>query len=254
MITEGSLEVKLPTLLYCACHAKMHLCRSSSHDVLYILTSKRASRRNGVHFFNSSTSKNAPNPSVLNTFDLLRATTGCTFLTSQLPKVLRPWCVLCILTWKRASRHNGAHFFDISTSKSGPSMVCFVDMFIIWEHPVFRFARMILRDSCSTSFNLALSFRGKRGTLDRWSGKIAKRIGMRPSALHSTFNFWRKSPRVASFLMLSTSKIEEVSQNCFDFGVDKFENWRSRAELLRFWCCQVQKLRKSRRIVLFSNL
>ena len=35
-------------------------------------------------------------------------------------------CVLYILTSKCASRHNGVHFFDISTSKSGPRMVCFV--------------------------------------------------------------------------------------------------------------------------------
>ena len=43
------------------------------------------------------------------------------------PKVVRdPWCVLYILTSKCASRHNGVHFFDISTSKSGPTMVCFV--------------------------------------------------------------------------------------------------------------------------------
>ena len=55
-----------------------------------------------------------------------RATTACTFSTSQLPKVVRPWCVLYILTWKCASCHNGVHFFDISTSKSGPSMVCFM--------------------------------------------------------------------------------------------------------------------------------
>ena len=44
---------------------------------------------------------------------MLRATTACTFLTSQLPKVVREWCVLYILTWKCASRHNGVHFFDI---------------------------------------------------------------------------------------------------------------------------------------------
>ena len=42
---------------------------------------------------------------------MLRATTACTFSTSQLPKVLRPWCVLYILTWKCASRHNGVQFF-----------------------------------------------------------------------------------------------------------------------------------------------
>ena len=57
---------------------------------------------------------------------MLRATTACTFSTSQLPKVVRTWCVLYILTWKCASRHNGVHFFDISTSKSGPTMVSFV--------------------------------------------------------------------------------------------------------------------------------
>ena len=42
---------------------------------------------------------------------MLRATTASTFSTSQLPKVLREWCVLYILTWKCASRHNGVQFF-----------------------------------------------------------------------------------------------------------------------------------------------
>jgi len=51
---------------------------------------------------------------------------ACTFSTSEPPKVVRTWCVLYIFTWKCASRHNGVHFFDISTSKSGPTMVCFV--------------------------------------------------------------------------------------------------------------------------------
>ena len=40
--------------------------------------------------------------------------------------MVREWCVLYILTWKCASRHNGVHFFDISTSKSGPDLLCFV--------------------------------------------------------------------------------------------------------------------------------
>ena len=57
--------------------------------------------------------------------NVLRATTACTFSTSELPKVVRHWCVLYILTSKCASRHNGVHFFDIATSKSGPIMVCF---------------------------------------------------------------------------------------------------------------------------------
>ena len=96
-------------------------------------------------FFDIWTSKSGPRPSVFNTFDLemcfapqrralfrhrnfqkwsepgvfctfwlgnvLRATTACTFLTSQLPKVVREWCVLYIFTWKCASRHNGVQFF-----------------------------------------------------------------------------------------------------------------------------------------------
>ena len=58
--------------------------------------------------------------------NVLRATTACTFSTSQLQKVVRSWCALYILTCKCASRHNGVHFFDIATSKSGPNLVCFV--------------------------------------------------------------------------------------------------------------------------------
>ena len=41
---------------------------------------------------------------------MLRATTACTFSTSQLPKVVRAWCVLTLLTSKCASRHNGVQF------------------------------------------------------------------------------------------------------------------------------------------------
>ena len=52
--------------------------------------------------------------------NVLRATMACTFTTSQLPKVFRTCGVFNILTWKCASRHNGVHFFDISTSKRGP--------------------------------------------------------------------------------------------------------------------------------------
>ena len=56
---------------------------------------------------------------------MLRATTSCIFSTSQLPKVVRAWCVLYILTSKCASRHNGVHFFNISTSRSVPNVRCF---------------------------------------------------------------------------------------------------------------------------------
>ena len=57
---------------------------------------------------------------------LLRATTTCTFSTCRLPKVVRAWRAVYNLTWKRALRHNGAHFSDSTTSKSAPTLVCFV--------------------------------------------------------------------------------------------------------------------------------
>jgi len=128
--------------------------------VLYILTSTCASRHNIVHVFDISTSKSGPElvcfvhvdfnmcfaPQRRARFrhlnfqkwsgagvfctcwlqNVLRATTACTFSTSQLPKVVRSWCVLYMLTSKCASRHNGVHVFDTSTSKSGPELVCFV--------------------------------------------------------------------------------------------------------------------------------
>ena len=40
-----------------------------------------------------------------------RATMACNFSTSKLQKVVRSWCVLCILTWKCASRYSGVQFF-----------------------------------------------------------------------------------------------------------------------------------------------
>ena len=65
----------------------------------------------------------------------------------------------------------------------------FLKGWCILEHQIFRFAEMILRDRCSASYDLASLFRGRRSSLDRWTGKIAKRIGTRPSALHATFHF-----------------------------------------------------------------
>ena len=94
-------------------HNGVHFFRTPS--VLYSLTSKCASRHNGVHFFDISTSKSGPTMVCFCTFwlgNVLRATTACTFSTSQLPKVVRSWGVLYILTWKYASRHNGVHFSE----------------------------------------------------------------------------------------------------------------------------------------------
>ena len=132
------------------------------------------------------------------------------------------------------SRRNTKDVFMRDVRRSGrwfPARCC------ILEHQICRFAKMILRDRCSTSYDLASLFRGRRSTLDRWSGKIAKRIGTRLSALHWTFHFFK-----------------EVSQNCFDFDVVKCKNWGSLAELLRFLCCQLWKMKRSRRLASFLTL
>ena len=95
---------------------------------LYILTWKCASCHNSVHLFRHCNFHKWSEHGVLCTFwlgNVLRATTAYTFSTAQLPTVVRTSCAFYILTWKCASRHNCVHFFDISTSKSGPNPWCF---------------------------------------------------------------------------------------------------------------------------------
>ena len=156
-------------------------------------------------------------------------------------------------TCKDAFRLAGAVQETCSSEMLGGQGADFLRGVAFWSQ-LCRLPKMILRDRCSTSDDLASIFPGRRSTFDRWSGKIAQRIGTRPSALHSTFHFWRKSRRIASFLMLSSLNIEEVSQNCFVLDVLKFKNWGSLAELLRFGRCYAQTLRKSRRISSFLIL
>ena len=104
-----------PPNMYCACHAKCifpeplqlsHACHATN-------CSLRLPRR--------TTSEPSKWSEVFLTFwlgNVLRATTACTFSTSQLPKVVWDRQFLTLLTSKCASRHN-------STSKSAPTLVCF---------------------------------------------------------------------------------------------------------------------------------
>ena len=113
---------------------------------LYILTSKCASRHNGVHFFDISTSKSGPTLVCFAHFDFkmcFAPQRRPLFQYLNFQKWSDEWCVLYILTSKCASRHNGVHFFNISTSKSGPRMVCFVHFdfkmcFAPQRRPLFR--------------------------------------------------------------------------------------------------------------------
>ena len=135
----------------------LHATTACTFSTLYIFTSKCASRHNGVHFFDISTSKSGPTmvcfdfemcfapqrralfrhlnfqfgPTMVcfvhfdfEIRNVLRATTACTFSTSQLQKVVRPCCVLYILTSKCASRHRRALFRHLNF-QFGPTMVLF---------------------------------------------------------------------------------------------------------------------------------
>ena len=77
--------------------------------------------------------------------NVLRATTPCTFSTSQRPNVLRTCGVFSMLTSKCVSRHDRAHFFCIRTSKSDPSMLCL-------QHFYFQIVlRATTQCTCSSS-------------------------------------------------------------------------------------------------------
>ena len=136
---------------YCACHRKMHLCRSSSHvPRLPSFLEMRQNPHVFAHFWQGAqslapatrkhiwTSKSAPYPTVVCTFDF-----GMCFAPKQcalFPHLnFQKWSehggVLYIFTWKCASRHNGVHFLDISTSKSGPNMSVF---YTFWLGNVLR--------------------------------------------------------------------------------------------------------------------
>ena len=104
----------MPGLIYMAfalrLPRKMHLWRSSSNVPCLPSFLEMPQDRHGLLTFEE----------VHNPLRLPRET------SSERPKVVRSWCVFNILTSKCASRHNVVHFFDISTCKSGPTMVCFV--------------------------------------------------------------------------------------------------------------------------------
>ena len=132
----------------------------------------------------------------------------------------------CILHGRRSTR-------DICIRDVRRSGCWFPERGCILEHQIFRFANIILRDMCSTSYDLASLFPGRRSTLDRWTEKIAKRIGTSPCfALYFPF-------------------LREVSQNCFVFSVVKVKNWRRLAEFLRFGGAKFHFERTFRRTAAF---
>ena len=107
----------------------------------------------------------------------------------------------------------------------------------VLEHQIFSFGKMILCDRCSTPYDPGLAFSRQAQYFRHMNWKKRK-------------THWLEAVSTA----LNFPFLKEVSQNCFVFDVVNFENWGSLAELLRFWRCQVRKLRKSRRTASFLTL
>ena len=107
--------------------------------------------------------------------NVLRATTACTFSTSQRPKVFRHWCVLYIFTSKCASRHTfstsqlpkvlrdpGALYLFTSKSASGHNGVQFFISHLASWLRTRRFSEPTFRPQCFATF---LPFRAPGSSL-----------------------------------------------------------------------------------------
>ena len=131
-----------------------------------------------------------------------RATTACPFLTSERQKVVCTCGALYILTWKRASRHNGVRFFDLSTSKSGPRPSGFYTFdleacFAPQQRALFRHLN-VKKWSVHAGLALEMCF-APHGAhfLDIATSRLAKAVGaepcgqMRHEKLHAVL--WREA-------------------------------------------------------------
>ena len=87
-----------------------------------IFTCKCASRHIPVHFLSISTSKSSPNPLFLKFWlrNAFRATMAFTFSTSQLPKVVRTWCILRILTFEMCFTPQRRKIVHLSSGQMAP--------------------------------------------------------------------------------------------------------------------------------------
>ena len=223
--------------LVCFVHFDLEMCFAPQRRALFRhlncqkwseggVTWKCASRHNGVHFVDISSVQKWSAPLVLLTFwlgNVLRATTACTFSTSQLPKVVRTWCVLYILTWKRASRHNGVHFFDISIAKSGPTMVCFDVFCTFWLGNVLRattacnFSSLLWPDGSAPAALASLLFDPPEPQIIGKTQWIATFLPFRasPSSFFLLFLFYSSYSFSSTLLSSDLSFLSASSLLCF---------------------------------------
>ena len=137
---------------------------------------------------------------------MLRATTPCTFSTSQLPKVLRDRQFLTLFTSKCASRHNAVHFFDISTSKSAPRPTVFNTFYF----PMCLSMHLLIRQ-VHLSFDLPL---------DLSINLSSRHVDNKTMLLDHCWQHQKRSnsARLSHFLQLKTSKTKQSCETSFKNG------------------------------------
>ena len=224
--------------------------RDRDRHFLTLLTSKCASRHNGVHFFDISTSKSirrlkcfvhvdfdmcfAPQRRALFRHlnfqtcseaevlcacwlrNVLRATTACTFSTSQFPKVFRGWSALYILTSKCASRHNGVPLFNIATSESGPNPAVFNPWLrnVLGATTACNFSSLIWPDGSAPAALASLLFDPPEPQILWKTQWIATFLPFRAPA-SSFFWLFLFSDLLSSSLLFSALLFSDSSHLCF---------------------------------------
>ena len=86
------------------------------------------------------------------------------------------------------------------------------------EHQICRFAKMILRDRCSTSYDLASNF--------SWQAQYFRQVEWKNRKTH-----WYEAVSAA----LNFPFLKEVSQNCFVFDVVNVEKLKKSRRIASFW-------------------
>ena len=126
----------------------------------------------------------------------------------------------CIFRGRRSTRD----MFIRDVTRSGrwfPERGC------ILEHQLFSFGKIFLRVVWpGITFSWQAQCFGRVEWKNLFEGRLAELLRFWCCQLRKL----RKSRRIAVFLTLSSSIVEEVSQNCFVYDVVKFKSWGSLSE------------------------
>ena len=190
--------------------------------------------------------------------NVLRATTACTFLTSQLPKVLWTHQFFTRLTSKCASPHNGVQFF-ISHLASWLRSFRPSGATHHWKNRILPFrapGSSFFWDSSSQIHVREKVGKSRNTVFFQWFvAPEGRKVGSlkRPVRGHVTrwwmkncTQLWREAHLQVKKKLFRGRCSTEKSQNglvrgrklCTQLSI--FEG--SLAELLRFWCCQLPKI------------